>query len=137
MADQYFREFQTLWFKASISTSIRLSVSGEDPSGESLSTASCPPVAIPADDKVHDRIDRTTTITQVKVVVQDPDAGPALTVTSNGGLTWVRDGSHQYAHITIPTTEGDHEEVDITIVKPGGTPYTRVQVVRIKHRTST
>lgn len=141
MSTLYFREFQTLWFQASVNAGIRLSVSGEDYQSESFATASCPPIPVPVSDSVHDRILRTMSVTQVQLVVKDPGAGPELDVSSEiedvPALSWTRNGSLQYANVDIPNNPGDFVDVKITIVAAGTTTYTRVQSVRVKHRAST
>lgn len=138
MADQYFREFQTLWFTASISGgNLRLSVGGQDPSDEELNTAASPGCPVPNNDVVHDRIKRTQTVTYVRVVVEDPAAGPQLVVSSYNNETWTRSGSHQYTDVEIPVTEGNYVDLEMQIVATVGmTTYQRAQTVRIKHRAT-
>lgn len=134
MEEQFYREFQTLWFTSSISSEIRLSLGGEDPPYEGLVTAASPPQDVPDGCLVHDRIDLTGSVTQVKIVVQDPTGGPQLVVSSTGA-TWTRSGSHQSTHVNIPSASGDEVDVEINIeatISPN--TYRREQTVRIKHR---
>lgn len=138
MSDQFFREFQTLWFTPSISGgNLGLSVGGQEPGNEQLATAASPGVPIMDGYVVHDRIKPTQYVTHVKVVVEDPAAGSAQ-VSSYNEEAWTRSGSHQYTHIEIPETEEDAPvDLEMRIVATVGmTTYERAQTVRIKHRAT-
>ena len=138
MAALYYREFATLWFKASVGGgAINLTLGGEDPTNEQLASAA-PDGSVEVNDTVHDRILYVSGVTTtVRIAVQDDPTAGATTAVSTGGVTWTHTGNYSYKNVAIPSTMGDEDPHTLLIqATVAGTSYTRTQLVKIKHRQS-